>query len=90
MEERDPAALRQRFIQSLNHVDEPGGLRPDDLQLPIFVSPQYYKQLLPGGVFDPETLGAASIVVPQSEGRAGNSPCTFNLSQVPTLSSLSS
>ena len=91
MEERDSPALVRRCKQALDHVHESGGLRPSDLQLPIYASPQYYKQLLPGyedGAFDPERLGTACIVVPPSTHQ-GSAPCTWNpctwsLHQVPT------
>ena len=97
MEERDSLALVQRFQQVLDHVCESGGLRPSDLQLPIYASPQYYKQLLPGyegGAFDPERLGTACIVVPPSTDHGASTPCTWNpctwsLSQVPTPHPLS-
>ena len=82
MEER---LLVQRFKQALEHMDESGRLRPSDLQLPIFASPQYYKKFLPGyegGAIDPERLGAAFIVVPPPTGIGPNTPCTFNLQQV--------
>ena len=81
----DSAALVRRIRQALEHVDETGRLHPSDLKLPIFASPQYYKQFLPGyagGAFDPETLGATYVVVP---GTAGTwNPCTWSLSQVLT------
>ena len=94
MEERDSPALVRRFKQALDHVHESGGLRPSDLQLPIYASPQYYKQLLPGyegGAFDPERLGTACIVVPPSTDHGASTPCTWNpctwsLSQVLTPS----
>ena len=89
MEERDPTGLRQQLIQALDHVNEAGGLRPSDLQLPIYTSPQYYKHSLPGyedGAFDPERIGAACIVVPLGLGAPTWNPCTWSLSQVPTPS----
>ena len=86
MEEGDPGALRQRFKQAIEHIDETGRLRSFDLQLPIYTSPQYYKQPLPGydgGAFDPERLGVACIVTPPSTGRGDAwNPCSWNLSQV--------
>ncbi|KAJ1495319.1 hypothetical protein T484DRAFT_1762975 [Baffinella frigidus] len=66
MEERDPANLRKRFKQALDHFHESGRLRPSDLQLPIQLSP--YETSVhsltgyEGGEFDPERLGAACIV----------------------------
>ena len=66
----------QRFKQALEHVQETGGrLRDSDIQLHIYASPQYYKR----GVFDPETLGAASIVMPPPTGIGPNTPCTWSL-----------
>jgi hypothetical protein len=86
MEERDSARLVRRFKEALDHVHETGVLRPSDLQMPIFTSPQYYKQLFPGydgGAFDPEKLGAAYVVVLDTTCKWN--PCTWNLSQqVPT------
>ena len=90
MEERDPAGLVRRFKQALEHMDETGSLRPSDLQLPIYASPQYYKQPLQGydgGAFDPERLGAACLVVPPAEGRGAYTPCTWNLKVPPPLPS---
>ena len=88
MEKGDPGELRQRFMQALEHIDETGRLRPSDLQLPIFTSPQYYKQslqLYEGGVFDPEKLGVTYIVVPPKDGRGPNSLLgDWNLNPVST------
>ena len=81
MEERDPMGLVGRMKQAVDHVHETGGLRPSDLQLPIYASPQYNKELLPGyegGSFDPETLGAACIVVPKSKGFYTNASWSLN------------
>ena len=72
MEKCDPAGLARRIMRALERIDEAGRLRPSDLQLPIYASPQYYAQHLQGyesGAFDPERLGAACIIVPPSEGR---------------------
>ena len=87
MEEREPAELRLRFLQALEHVRETLRLHPSDLQLPTYASPQYYKQLLAGyegGAFDPATLGAAYVVVPDTSSARVPNPCTWNLHQVPT------
>ena len=89
MEVRDPAALMRRIKQALDHVHETGRLRPTDLQLPIYPSPQYGKQTLQGyegGEFDPEALGVACIVVPK-DGRGFN-PGDYNLNPVPPPSPL--
>ena len=88
MEKDDPEGLRRRFKQALEHIDETGRLRPSDLQLPIFASPQYYNQPLKGyegGAFDPEKLGVSYIVVPPKDGRGPNSLLgDWNLNPVPT------
>ena len=39
MEANDPAKLRRFIKRALEHVRETGGLRPSDLQLPIFTVP---------------------------------------------------
>ena len=90
MMERDPAELKLRFKQALDHFHENGRLRPSDLQLPIRLSP-YDTAVHPltgyhGGEFDPGRLGVACIVVPPTEGRGSNSKGTYSLNPVPTLS----
>ena len=94
MDDYDLRGLLWRIKQALEHVHETGRLRPSDLQLPIYASPQYYKQILPGyegGDFDPERLGAACIVAPPSKGLGAvtsstHNPCSWNLKQVLTQS----
>ena len=79
--------MERRFKQALDHFNETGRLRPSDLQLPIMEGPPpTCKQDLEGyegGVFDPEKLGVACIVVPPSEGRGANEKgSTWNLNPV--------
>ena len=77
MEAGDPAALRQRFKQALDRINETGRLHPSDLQLPIVRgSPPTYMWMVPGygtgGAYDPTKLGVACIVVPPATGLGAN------------------
>ena len=89
MEERDHAGLMRRFKRARDHVHETGRLHASDLQLPIYASPRYAKESLPGyqgGVFDPEKLGVAYVVVPPSDCRGVIlSGGTWNLNPVSSL-----
>ena len=84
MEVRDPAGLRQRFKQALEHILETGRLHPSDLQLPIIIGspPTYMRKVLgygSGGVYDPMKLGIACYVVPPATGTGFNTLGDFNL-----------
>ena len=84
LEERD---LLRRFKHDLDHIHETGRLRPSDLQLAIYASPQYCKQSIQGysgGEFDPEKLGVAYIVIPPAKGYGPRSQGVYNLNPVPT------
>ena len=84
MVERDPAELKLRFKQALDHFHDTGRLRPSDLQIPIRLAP-YDTAVTPlagyeGGDFDPGRLGVACIVVPPTEARGSNSKGSWSLS----------
>ncbi|KAJ1485227.1 hypothetical protein T484DRAFT_1794482 [Baffinella frigidus] len=83
MAEHDPAGLDRsikrepasRLSLDLEHIHDTGLLHAADLQLPILASPPTCVQSIPGyegGVFDPQKLGVACIVVPPSDCRGPN------------------
>ncbi|KAJ1479948.1 hypothetical protein T484DRAFT_1748878 [Baffinella frigidus] len=82
MAQYDRAGLERRFKAALEHVRETGSLRPSDMRLPIFAAPLTATQFVlgfAGDSFDPQKLGVACIINPQSKGRGPTTKGDWNL-----------